>query len=169
MEYAHVVAASRNHIIGKNGKLPWHLPEDLQRFKELTTGHVLIMGRKTYDSIGRPLPGRFTIVVSRQSEGLMLPRTASLVHSLEEAYQLAESLAPHWGTECFIVGGGEIYRQSLAKICRVYLTEVDIDIDGDTSYPPLDKSDFVCKKEERVLSKDPSSPEFKVLVYERLS
>jgi dihydrofolate reductase len=161
MIYSHVVACAENGTIGRNGQLPWHLPDDLRRFKRLTDGHVLIMGRKTYDSIGRPLPGRFTIVVSRQD--LVLPRNVSLVHSLEEAYQLAESLAPHWGEEVFIIGGGEIYRQSLDKVERIYLTRVHQKSEGDTTYPDPSERDFVVADEESVQGPLP----FTVFRYQR--
>ena len=163
MIYAHVVACSANGVIGREGQLPWHLPGDLKRFKQLTDGHVLIMGRKTYDSIGRPLPGRFTIVVTRQQD-LILPRNVTIVHSLEAAYQLAESLAPHWGDQVFIVGGGEIYRQSLAHVSRVYLTRVDQEIAGDTSYPLEALDGFTLKSSETITNE---VLPFTVTLYER--
>ena len=163
MIYAHVVACSANGVIGREGQLPWHLPGDLKRFKQLTSGHVLIMGRKTYESIGRPLPGRFTIVVTRQTD-LILPRDVTIVHSLSEAYSLAESLAPHWGDEVFIVGGGEIYRQSLTQVSRVYLTLVDQTITGDTSYPLEALKAFALTRSEAVT--DEALP-FQVSLYER--
>ncbi len=155
MIYTHIVACSSNGIIGREGQLPWHLPEDLRRFKELTVGHVLIMGRKTYSSIGRPLPGRFTIVVSRQD--LILPRDVSLVSSLEAAYTLAESLAPHWGEETFIIGGGDIYRQTVDKVDRIYLTRVHETIAGDTHYPDPDLKNFALVKDEPFASSPPST------------
>ncbi len=167
MDFSHLVACSLNLVIGRDGQLPWHLPGDLKRFKELTMGHALIMGRKTYESIGRPLPGRFSIVVSRQKPDLQLPRTASLVHSLEEAYDLAASLAPHWGQETFIIGGGEIYRQTIDIVKRIYLTEVEIEISGDTTYPQFDRSRFVCIQSERVPSGDPATLAYAFSVYER--
>ncbi len=163
MIYSHVVACSSNGIIGREGQLPWHLPGDLKRFKALTSGHVMIMGRKTYDSIGRPLPGRFTIVVTRQQD-LILPRNVTIVHSLADAYALAESLAPHWGDQVFIVGGGEIYRQSLALVSRVYLTKVDQEIAGDTSYPLEALQGFALKQSETI--NDEALP-FTVSLYER--
>lgn len=167
MDFSHLVACSRNRVIGHEGQLPWHLPADLKRFKELTMGHAIIMGRKTYESIGRPLPGRFSIVISRQKADLMLPRTASLVHSLEEAYALAASLAPHWGEESFIIGGGEIYRQTIDVVRRIYLTEVETEVVGDTTYPDFDRSLFECIQKEGVPGRDPSNLAYTFYTYER--
>lgn len=167
IRFSQLVACSQNRIIGREGQLPWKLPADLKRFKELTMGHTLIMGRKTYDSIGRPLPGRCTIVVSRQAKTLQLPEGVYAVPDLEAAYALAAELAPRWGDESFIVGGGEIYRQSLAVTERVYLTEVELTVAGDTSYPELPAGEFFLTQEERVPSQDPGIPRCTFYVYER--
>lgn len=140
MKLSHVVACSENGVIGKNGGLPWHLPEDLKRFKALTTGHILIMGRKTYESIGRPLPGRYTIVVSRSMP--VLPRIVTPAASLDEAFTHAKSMLGHWPEEVFIVGGGDIYRQTLPKVDRIYLTKVHQTVEGDTLYPLDQLNDF---------------------------
>jgi dihydrofolate reductase len=128
-----VAAVARNGVIGDSGRLPWHLPEDLKRFKSLTLGHVMVMGRKTHDSIGRPLPGRRTIVVSRQA-GLAYPGV-EVVASLEAAIALAGEVP-----EIFVVGGGEIYAQALSLAHRLLLTEVDATPAGDAFFPPLDRS-----------------------------
>ncbi|MBX9767096.1 MAG: dihydrofolate reductase [Bdellovibrionales bacterium] len=141
----HVAAASKNRVIGIQGKLPWHIPEDLKFFREMTLNCVCIMGRKTFDSIGRkPLPKRLNIVVSRSA----LAETASVanvrvVKSLEEALDLAASeiensgLDLKWRPEIMIIGGGEIYRQSLSWTDKIYLTEVEIELDGDAFFPEL--------------------------------
>ncbi|MFP5346806.1 MAG: dihydrofolate reductase [Actinomycetes bacterium] len=126
-----VVAAGRNGVIGRDGGLPWHLPEDLAHFKRVTMGGTMIMGRKTYEAIGRPLAGRRSVVVTRHRD--WAPEGVTVVHSLDDA------LAACAGEpEVFVVGGGEIFRQVLGRADRVELTEVDQVPEGDVTFPPLD-------------------------------
>lgn len=158
MKLSHVVACSENAVIGKDGGLPWHLPEDLKRFKALTTGHILIMGRKTFESIGRPLPGRYTIVVSRSKP--VLPRIVTPVGSIEEAFAHIKEIAAAWPEEVFIVGGGDIYRQTLPLVDRIYLTKVHQQVEGDTTYPLDRLQDF------EVLESD-AQPQFTASVLQR--
>ena len=132
-----VVAVSKNGIIGRAGGLPWRLSSDLKLFRRLTMGKPVIMGRKTWDSIGRPLDGRLNIVVTRGAaiaqDGVVTAR------SLEEALKVARTRAENDGAdEIAVIGGGEIYRQALPLADRIYLTEVDLEADGDTTFPPLD-------------------------------
>jgi dihydrofolate reductase len=131
-----VLARAKNGVIGKGGALPWHLPEDLKHFRRVTTGHAIIMGRKTYESIGRPLPQRRNIVITRQpgysAEG------CEVVSSLEEAVALARTSDP----EPRVIGGAEIYRSALPLATRIFLTEVDRDVDGDVSMPAFDPRDW---------------------------
>lgn len=146
-----IVAAAQNGVIGKDGKLPWHLPDDLRRFKELTMGHTLIMGRKTFESLPpkvRPLPGRTTIVLSRgdREAELALERMGAIVYSsLESAFYMAGQFEDHRDQvidiaeplsedEVFICGGGEVYKEALPLVDRVYLTVVERDFDGDTEF-----------------------------------
>ncbi|MBC7662161.1 MAG: dihydrofolate reductase [Chitinophagaceae bacterium] len=145
-----VVACSENGIIGREGTMPWHLPDELKRFKAITMGKVLIMGRKTFESIGRPLPGRYSIVVSRTKE--MLPRIVTAATSLESALRLAREVAPQWGQEICIIGGGEIYRQTLDLVDKIYLTRIHQTIDGDTHYPLAGLKDFDCIESEEITS-----------------
>lgn len=152
-----VVACSLNGVIGKDGSMPWHLPDELKRFKNITMGKVLIMGRKTYESIGRPLPGRYTIVVSRSLE--MMPRIVTPAKSLEEALEHAKDIAPEWQNEICIVGGGEIYRQTADMIDRIYLTRIQKEIEGDTFYPLEILSKFSRQGIEQVESSIPYSAE----------
>ena len=128
-----VVAASRNDVIGGNGYLPWKLPADLQRFKQLTLGHPIIMGRKTYDSIGKPLPGRTNIVITHRQD-FKSPGTA-VVHSLEEALQLCQNTE-----DVFVIGGGKIYEQALPFAERIYLPRIHQDFIGDTFLFSIDSS-----------------------------
>lgn len=128
-----VVAASDNNVIGKGNALPWHLPDDMKHFRALTDGHVMIMGRKTFDSIGKALPNRKNIVITRQE--IDPAAGCDVVHSLEEALALARSTGAE---EAFIIGGGEIYAQALPLADRVYLTRVHTTIDGDAYFPAID-------------------------------
>lgn len=122
-----VAALARNRVIGDDGGMPWHLPADLAHFKAVTSGHPIIMGRRTYQSIGRPLPKRLNIVVSRSSPEL--PESVLAASTLEKAFELA-------GAErIMVIGGGQIYRQALARADRLELTLIDSDIDGDTRFP----------------------------------
>jgi dihydrofolate reductase len=139
-----VVAVARNGVIGRDGDLPWRLPADLAHFKRLTTGHVIVMGRKTFESLGRPLPNRTHLVVSRtpregDTKGVSAPAEASTspVHwftSLDEALTSPIALAR---TDLFVIGGGELYRQALPLADDVHLTEVDANVEGDTTFPAL--------------------------------
>lgn len=130
-----VAAVGSNGVIGRDGGMPWHLPEDLAHFKRVTMGGVLVMGRKTYDSIGRPLPGRTTIVVTRNPD--WYADGVQTAQSLEEALASAGT-----GREVFVVGGGEIYRQALPLADCVLLTDVHLAPDGDTTFPLLDPGEW---------------------------
>lgn len=136
MILSHIVAVANHGVIGKEGKLAWHLKPDLQYFKKLTTGHTIIMGRKTYDSIGRPLPNRRNIVISRQMPAVP---GIEIARSLEEALSLAD--APE--KECFIIGGSQLYTQSLPITKRIYFTKINLNVDGDTYYPKDWATEFV--------------------------
>lgn len=136
-----VVAMAGNNAIGKDNQLLWHISEDLQFFKKLTLGGTVIMGRKTYESIGRPLPKRRNIVITR-TEGY-LAAGAEIVHSLEEALSIAES-----DEKVFIIGGGEIYRQAISFADMLYITKVDRTYDADTFFPDIKYSQW--KEVDRV-------------------
>ena len=125
-----IVATSKNKVIGNNNELIWKLSSDLKRFKELTTGHPVVMGRKTYESIGKPLPNRRNIIITRNLEYEV--NGCEVVSSLEEALLLTNN-------DCFIIGGGEIYKQSLEVADKIYLTLVHKDFEGDTTFPELGK------------------------------
>ncbi|OHB16851.1 MAG: hypothetical protein A2544_00310 [Candidatus Zambryskibacteria bacterium RIFOXYD2_FULL_43_10] len=125
-----IVAHSRNMAIGKANALLWRLPEDLKRFKKLTTGHPIIMGRKTYQSINRSLPDRTNIIVTRD-KNLEIPRCI-IVHSVIEAIEKAKEFDRE---EIFIIGGAEIYKETLPLVDRLYVTKVDLDVEGDAFFP----------------------------------
>jgi dihydrofolate reductase len=133
-----VAAVARNRVIGADGGLPWHLPDDLRLFKETTLGHVLVMGRRTYESIGRPLPGRTTVVTTRQRDWSPGDDGVVVAHGLEEALERARSL----GDEVFVVGGGELYAAALPYADTLVITFVEQEPEGDTTFPDVDWSDW---------------------------
>jgi dihydrofolate reductase len=136
MSVSIVVAAAENGVIGSANRLPWRLPDDLKRFKALTMGKPVVMGRRTWESIGRPLPGRTNIVVSRQA-GLQLDG-CTVVESLEQAFAAGARFP-----EVMVIGGAEIYRQALASTTTVHLTRVHARVAGDVYFPELAAADWV--------------------------
>jgi dihydrofolate reductase len=135
-----IVAMAQNGVIGRQGTIPWHLSTDLRRFRQLTMGHPMIMGRKTFESIGRPLPGRTSIVLTRQSD--FQPEGVTVVAEWEEG--LAEVAGE---TEFFVIGGGDVYRLALPRIDRIYLTRVAAEVSGDVTFPELDWGDWQLVEE----------------------
>jgi dihydrofolate reductase len=138
---AMIAAVARNGVIGVDGDLPWYLPEDLRFFKRMTQAKPLVMGRRTYQSIGRALPGRLNIVVTRDpafsAEGVRV------CHDLDAALRLADQQATLDGVEeIMVMGGGEIYAQALPRADRLYLTEVDVEVAGDARFPALDPAEW---------------------------
>jgi dihydrofolate reductase len=130
-----VVATARNGVIGRGNTLPWRLPADLQHFKRVTLGHPILMGRRTWDSIGRPLPGRQNLVLTRDCA--FAADGATVVHSLEEA-RLAVGAAP----SLMVIGGAELYRACLPEAAVLHLTEVDAEVDGDVYFPSWSRADW---------------------------
>ena len=132
-----VVAAAKNNGIGKDGRLPWHLPNDLRHFKNITWAMPVIMGRKTFESLARPLPGRKNIVVSRQ-QGLLAPG-AVVVKSIDDALFVA---AETDAKEAMVIGGGEIYRSVFDRARRIYMTRVEAEPEADTFFPEIDGNNW---------------------------
>ena len=130
-----IVAAAENGVIGCNGQLPWHISADLRRFRKLTTGHSIIMGRKTYVSIGRPLPERRSIVLSRNRD--FMADGVEVVADFNEALKRTEK-----EPEVFVIGGGHLYQEALPFSTRIYLTEVGAEVDGDVYLPPIDWAEW---------------------------
>lgn len=128
-----IAAMAHNRVIGKDNQMPWHLPADLAHFKKVTTGKPVIMGRKTFDSIGRLLPGRRNIIVSRQAKPALL--AADWVHSLEEALSLVADVP-----EVMVIGGAELYKQALPLASRLYITEIELSTTGDAFFPDYQSS-----------------------------
>jgi dihydrofolate reductase len=141
MRLALIVAMSRNRVIGRNNKLPWHLPNDLKHFKQVTMGKPVIMGRKTFESIGRPLPGRTNIVISRnpayETQGIRV------VGSLDEAVELAKAVATIDGVdELMVIGGEQIYTEAYPLAERLYLSQVHAEVEGDSYFGAYDPADW---------------------------
>ncbi len=161
MDVAIVVAAAENGIIGRDGWMPWRLSTDLKRFKALTTGHAVIMGRKTFEGIGKPLPGRLNIVVTRNpdwnAQGIERASTP------EEALSIAQGRP---GT-IFVIGGGEIYRQTLPMAHRVLFTHVLAEVEGDTTFPELDAAEWRVVSQEDVPAGERDTYATRFVVYER--
>ena len=160
MRLSAIVAMASNRVIGAGNQLPWRLPADLARFKKLTMGHTLVMGRKTYESIGRPLPGRTFIVVTRQKD--YAPPGVTVAHSVDEALSLAGARGDD---EVFIAGGADLYAQTMDRWNRLYLTRIAREFPGDTYFPEVDLSGWR-------LAEDEQHPEAELphafLTYERL-
>ena len=152
MQFKAIAAMSLNRVIGAGNRIPWHLPEDFRWFKRMTTGHVIVMGRKTFESIGKPLPNRATIVLTRSSTPIPGVRTVSNLRQLDPA---DPALA---GRDIFICGGAEVYQQALPLCSDLYLTLVQRVVEGDTYFPTFeDRFDLA----EQVLD----HPDFKILHY----
>jgi dihydrofolate reductase len=134
-----LVAMAKNRVIGRNNALPWQLSPDLKRFKQLTMGHHIVMGRKTYESIGRPLPGRTSVIVTRQSD--YRAPGAIVVGSLAEALKVC-SEGKEMDQESFIIGGAEIYQQALGLCQRMYVTEIQQEFDGDALFPEFNPQEW---------------------------
>jgi len=155
-----IVAIAANGMIGKDNALPWHIPADLKWFKRNTLGKPVIMGRKTWDSIGRPLPGRPNIVVTRQTGWSV--EGAQAAHSLAEALALAERLAPE-AEEAMVIGGAALFAEALPLSRRFYLTEIKRAYDGDVRFPAFDRSPW--REESR--ETNPGDPAFDFVVLSR--
>ena len=155
-----IVAVSENGVIGRKNDLPWKLSADLRRFKQLTTGHAIIMGRKTFDSIGRPLPNRTSIVMTRDrsyaSPGVVV------VHSFDQAVAACEDQQ-----EAFVIGGETVFREALPQAQRLYLTRVHKKVEGDAYFPEADLAGWKLLQQERHAEDDKNDCPFTFCVYER--
>ena len=160
-----IAAMAKNRVIGVNNQLPWNIPEDLRYFREKTRSHIVIMGRKTFESVGsRPMPQRYNIIVTRQKDFLVEGVTTT--HSVEEAISVAKEVAakdPRWGDEIFVCGGEDIYRAALPYTDRIYLTEIEQSFEGSARFPEFSLLEFsLIERSDRL---DPIP--FAFCVYER--
>jgi len=159
MIVSQIAAMSENHVIGKNNQLLWHMPEDLKHFKNTTSGHTVIMGRKTFDSVGKPLPRRRNIIITRQNITI---EGCEVVNTIEAALALCAG-----EDEVFIVGGAEIYKQSLHLTDRVYLTIIHHHFEGDSFFPQLNQNDWKEVSHENRPADDKNAYPYSFIRYER--
>lgn len=155
-----LVAMAANRTIGIDNTLPWRCPEDLKHFKALTMGHHMIMGRKTFDSIGKPLPGRTTVVVTRNPR--LKIEGCIVAHSLEEAIAACAK-----DEEIFIVGGAELYTQALPLTETLYITEIQMDVAGDAHFPEFDRSEWQEVAREQRSQQEPQALDYHFVTYRR--
>jgi dihydrofolate reductase len=173
MRLAMIVAVAENNIIGRDNDLPWHLPHDLKYFKATTMGKPIVMGRKTYESIGRPLPGRPNIVITRNPDWQVEARHAeavTIVSTVDEALAAAERLAVQaGGEEVMVIGGAEIYRMLFEVADRLYLTRVHAQVEGDASFPLVGDDQWLQVSAEKHLACDQNPFDYSFFVYDRVT
>ncbi|WP_166268544.1 dihydrofolate reductase [Marinobacter caseinilyticus] len=169
MRKALIVAMARNRVIGRNNALPWYLPGDLRYFKQATMGKPIIMGRKTWDSIGRPLPGRLNIVVTRDPDW-QAPAGAVRELTLQQAFVRAEAQAEiEGGDEVMVIGGGQIYAEALSQIDRMYLTQVHAEVEGDAYFPEINWDEWEEIGRENFSASDNNPYDYSFVIYQRLA
>lgn len=162
MSISLIVAVSTNHAIGKDNQLLWNLPNDMRFFKNSTWAMPVLMGRKTFEALGKPLPGRFNIVITRQND--WKPEGTAVVHSLEEGINAA--YAANY-KDVMIIGGGQIYKEAIQVADKIYLTRVDAVLEGDTSFPELDRSIWHKTSEESFPSDEKHAYAYHFQIWER--
>ena len=158
-----IVAKAKNNIIGKDNKMIWHLPEDLKHFKELTTGHTIIMGRKTFESLGKPLPNRKHIIFSQNPDFKVEDENVEVVHSLLQIQDLIEGKE-----EAFVIGGAMIYNFLMPYVKKMYVTEIERDFDGDTFFPRIDSKVWKEVAREKGIKDENNDLDYYFVTYERI-
>lgn len=157
-----IVAMDKNRVIGKNNQLPWHLPEDLKFFKRTTMGHPIIMGRKTHESIGKPLPGRTNIVITRnqdyRSEGCLI------FHTLNELLDYEKKQKE----ELFLIGGAELFQAAFPYANRLYITKIDHEFNGDTFFPEFNETNWIMISQEKGMKDEKNPYDYSFVTYERV-
>ena len=158
-----IVAKAKNNIIGKDNKIIWHLPEDLKHFKNITTGHTIIMGRKTFESLGRVLPNRKHIIFSNNPSFNVNEENVKVVHSLLEIQDLIEGKE-----EAFVIGGAMIYNFLMPYVKKMYVTEIDKEFEGDTFFPKIDDNIWKETSREKGIKDDKNNLDYYFVTYERI-
>jgi dihydrofolate reductase len=158
---SYIVAMDNNRVIGKDNQLPWHLPADLKFFKKTTMGHSIVMGRKTYESIGKPLPGRENIIVTRNKE--YDQEKCTIIHTVEELCTFAKEK----GEEIFVIGGAELFKATFSYADRLYITEIDHEFAGDTYFPEFKESEWKIISQEKGLKDEKNPYDYSFNIYER--
>ncbi len=157
-----IVATAKNNVIGKDNNIPWYLPDDLKYFKAKTLDHHIIMGRKSYESIGLPLPKRTNIVVTRNQ--YFIASNCLVVHTVEEGLKIAQENGEE---EAFIIGGAQIYSLSLPYLDRLYITEIDLEVEGDVRFPQLNMNEWVLVSEDPRKASGKNEYDYNFKIYER--
>lgn len=163
MKVSCIVATAHDNVIGKDNDIPWYLPADLQYFKKITLGHHILMGKKCYASIGRPLPKRTNVIITR--DPYYISTNCIVVHSIEEALQKAYDNGEE---EAFIIGGGTIYEQTADLWDRLYLTEVDVKVEGDIYFPTLEQEKWKLVSEDPREADDKNKHNYNFKIFDRL-
>ncbi|MED3795691.1 dihydrofolate reductase [Niallia alba] len=158
-----IVAMDKNKVIGVNNQLPWHLPADLKYFKKVTTGHPIVMGRKTRDSIGRNLPNRENVIITRNPDYQC--EDCTVLYSIDEFYEWSNA---HAEDEIFIIGGAELFSETIKKTDRLYITEIDAEFEGDTFFPALDWQEWQVVSEQKGIVDEKNIYPHTFFVYERV-
>ena len=158
-----IVAKAKNNIIGKNNKIIWHLPEDLKHFKKLTTGHTIIMGRKTFESLGKPLVNRKHIIFSQNPDFKVDDENVEVVHSLLQIQNLIEEKE-----EVFVIGGAMIYNFLMPYVKKMYVTEIEKDFEGDTFFPIIDSETWKETSREKAIKDENNNLDYYFVTYERI-
>ena len=157
-----IVAKAKNNIIGKENKLIWHLPEDLKHFKELTTGHTIIMGRKTFESLGRALPNRKHVVFSQNPDFKVDDENVEIVHSMLQIQEYIEN-----EEENFVIGGAMIYNLLMPYVTKLYVTQINKDFEGDTFFPKIDENVWKEVSREKGLKNEENNLDYEFIIYKR--
>jgi dihydrofolate reductase len=157
-----IVATAKNNVIGKDNNIPWYLPDDLKYFKAKTLDHHIIMGRKSYESIGHPLPKRTNIIVTRNP--YFIATNCLIVHTVEEGLEIAQENGEE---EVFIIGGAHIYALSLPYLDRLYITEVDLEVEGDVYFPNFDMDEWDLVSEDPRKASGKNEHDYTFKIYER--
>lgn len=158
-----IVAKAKNNIIGKDNKLVWHLPEDLRHFKELTTGHKIIMGRKTFESLGRVLPERKHIIFSQNPDFKVKDENVEVVHSLLQIQELIEG-----EEQPFVIGGAMIYNFLMPYVKKMYVTQIDQEFDGDAFFPVISENTWKEVSREKGTKNEENNLDYEFVTYERI-
>ena len=157
-----IVAKAKNNVIGKENKLLWHLPEDLKKFKELTTGHVIIMGRKTFESLGKILPDRKHVVFTNNPDFKVDNENVEIVHSMLQIQEYIEN-----EEENFVIGGAMIYNLLMPYVTKLYVTQINKDFEGDTFFPKIDENVWKEVSREKGLKNEENNLDYEFIMYER--
>ena len=164
MIVSQIVAIAKNRVMGVNNTLPWHLPEDMKFFRDKTKGHIMIMGRKTFESLGKPLPHRLHIIITSNKSYTYNHPLVLVAANLEEALQMAKTHLAHWPEEVFIIGGSGVFKESFPYVHKIYLTMIDKDFQGDVLYPEFPVNQFKITDKQEV----PGPLPFAFTTWERL-